>query len=210
MASATFRNNASRLRQEAENLFRLAAEQENLASLADKPKNFFRVSDNHSHCRSGVNPAANLVAKGVYNVCLNGEDDYLLLNKKTKISHRRYCQVKSITQGSVIFMADTVGNAVYRGLVTSLPIYENISGSEVSDPEKRSSIWMVPFDYHTPSDRRKIEQRIKDGTEYYAGVHWNVEWSIVGALTEAWKAILKPSVRMTAMEIDPSKVPQII
>jgi len=118
--------------------------------------------------------------------------------------------VKGITQGSVIFMADTVGNAVYRGLVTSLPIYENISGSEVSDPEKRSSIWMVPFDYHTPSEKRKIEQRIKDGTEYYAGVHWKVEWSVLCPLTDVWKAILKPSAQRTAMKIDLSKVPQII
>jgi hypothetical protein len=210
MASATFRNNAIRLRQEAENLSRLAAEQENLASLADKPKNFFRVSDNHSHCRSGVNLAKHFVSKGIYNVCLNGEDDYLLLNKKTKISHRRYCSVKGITQGSVIFMADTVGNAVYRGVVTSNPIYENISGSEVSDPEKRSSIWMVPFDYHTPSERRKIEQRIKEGKEYYAGVHWHVEWSMLSPLTDIWKAILKPSVRLTAMEIDPTTAPQMI
>jgi len=209
MASATFRNNASRLRQEAENLSRLAAEQENLASLADKPKNFFRVSDNHSHCRSGVNLAAHFAAKGVYNVCLNGNDDYLLLNKKTKISHRRYCSVKRIEQGSVIFMADTVGNAVYRGLVTSAAIYENISASEVSSLEARASAWMVPLDYHTPSEKRKIEQRIKDGEEYYAGVHWRVEWSMIGALTDGWKAILKPSMRLTAMEIDPSKVPQI-
>jgi len=210
MASATFRNNASRLRQEAENLSRLAAEQENLASLADKPKNFFRVSDNHSHCRSGVNLAKHFAEKGVYNVCLNGEDEYFLLKKETKISHRRYRSIKDITQGSVIFMADTVGNAVYRGLVTSLPIYENISGSEVSDPEKRSSIWMVPFDYHTPSDRRKIEQRIKDGKEYYAGVHWNVEWSVLCPLTDVWKAILKPSAQVTAMKIDPTTAPQII
>ena len=210
MASATFRNNAIRLRQEAENLSRLAAEQENLASLADKPKNFFRVSDNHSHCRSGVNLAKHFAEKGVYNVCLNGEDDYLLLNKKTKISHRRYCAVKGINQGSVIFMADTVGNAVYRGVVTSNPIYENISGSEVSDLEKRTSIWMVPHDYNTPSDRRKIEQRIKEGKEYYAGVHWNVEWSLLCPLTDIWTAILKPSVRLTAMKIDPSKVPQMI
>ena len=151
-----------------------------------------RVSDNHSWTDPKKNRAVRWVSKKEYGVWLQGNDicPFLFPGRKseqtTYISKRRYNSVKNITKGTTLYMADNVGNNVYKGIVKSEPKYKYYNSTNINE-----------YLIETDNDLRTIAERKKDFNNVVingmAFVKWNVEWTLISNLNDNWKVKLEPS-----------------
>lgn len=169
------------------------------------PVNYVRVSDNHSHVKSGKSFVTLFKQNRFYNVILNGHNNGTFCGFPCKISNRRMNSIENIKQGTVLVMADTVNDKVFKGIVHSEPnkiYYGPQTGYE--------GIWdLITPDYVNSSEFQMIQHAI---TNKYVRLFqsWTVEWTEVDNLTDAWKNILKPSIRTTAFPLNSASFPKQI
>jgi len=173
---------------------------------AKKPVNYVRVSDNKENAKGKKTYVDLYVKKGFYLVCLNGKNTETFRGIMSNISTRRKNSVEDIKEGTVLIMADTANDKVLKGVVLSGAIKKYYGPQTGYD-----GIW----DLVTPEYMSKSEFKLnQDAITYKKHVrllqYWIVDWTEVDNLTDAWKNILKPSIRTTAFPLYPASFPKQI
>jgi len=173
---------------------------------AKTPVNYVRVSDNHSHCASGKTFVTLFKQKRFYNVILNGSNSGTFCGFPCKISNRRMNSVENIKPDTVLIMADTVNDKVLKGVVRSEPVkkyYGPQTGYE--------GIWdLIPPEYMSKSEFKLNQDAITNKKNVRLLQYWTVDWIEVDNLTDAWREVLKPSIRTTAFPLSPATFPKRI
>jgi len=159
---------------------------------APAPKsNSWGVSDNHSHWTSG-DYAMEATESGSYAVAItanrpSGRKSLRLSSGATaEVSARRYEGAQAISVGDTLYMGDKKRSILFRGEVTS---FKGIFRS--TDPSGNCFI------------RRAHERAAANGKSPYkvsaledeVEMLWEVRWTPVGPLTEAWKSYISFSDR---------------
>jgi hypothetical protein len=103
-------------------------------------------------------------------------------------------------------MADTANDKVLKGVVLSGAIkkyYGPQTGYE--------GIWdLVTPEYMSKSEFKQNQDAITNKKNIRLLQYWTVDWTEVDELSDAWKNILKPSMRSTAFPLDPASFPKQI
>lgn len=161
----------------------------------------WRVSDCHSHCPAG-DWAQEALKSGSYGICVTPSSGTLERSStavpsssgdSVTVSKKRWNAAKDIKIGDTLYMADTVGGVVLKGLVTA----------EVAPgPFKTIS--------RPTSFRRRIGERLAKNKRSLLDSHtigdeveleWTVTWIVVSPLTQDWRSYLRPSVRATVIPL---------
>ena len=170
---------------------------------ARTPINYVRVSDNHTNCKSGKTYVDLYTKKRFYLVCLNGDNKENFCGVTCNISTRRMNSVENIKLGTVLVMADKHNNKVYKGIVCSDGIEKYYS------PETgyKGIYDYIPLEY---MPKKEIRGKNPSKKIKRSEISWTVDWTEVDNLTDAWKNILKPSIRTTAFPLSSASFPKQI
>jgi hypothetical protein len=141
--------------------------------------------------------------KQFYLVCLNGDNTENFCGVSCNISTRRMNSVENIKLGAVLIMADTANDKVLKGIVRS-------DGNEkYYSPETgyKGIYDYIPLEYMPKSEikGKNPSKKIKRSE-----ISWTVDWTEVDNLTDAWREVLRPSIRATAFPLSPSTFPKQI
>ena len=173
---------------------------------ARTPINYVRVSDNHSHCAGGKTFVTLFKQKQFYNVILNGRNSGMFCGFPCKISNRRMNSVENIKIGTVLIMADTVNEKVLKGVVHSEAIKKYYGPQTGYD-----GIWdLVTPEYMSKSEYKLNQDAITSKKNVRLLQYWSVDWTEIDNLTDAWRNILKPSIRTTAFPLSSASFPKQI
>ena len=114
--------------------------------------------------------------------------------------------VENIKIGTVLIMADTVNEKVLKGVVHSEAIKKYYGPQTGYD-----GIWdLVTPEYMSKSEYKLNQEAITSKKNMRLLQYWSVDWTEVDNLTDAWKNILKPSIRTTAFPLSSASFPKQI
>lgn len=162
---------------------------------------YWRVSDNHAYCRTG-NWAKEAIATNTYGMCISPTKGVketanmtiqLSSGESGRVSKNRYEQASQVSVGDVVYMADTYGGKVYRGIITKeTEVFASIT-------DRKSYTARV-----NERDRREGKKGAKHAIlPHDMEKNWDVTWTCISNnLTDEWKAYLHYSTCKTIVQLD--------